>query len=1127
MNRSQKLPSATFTPRRFLLRSLAYHRGIHAAVALGVAVGTAVLAGALLVGDSVRGSLRDLTLDRLAGIDHAMVADRYFREQLADDLAASGRFVNSFDQVAPAILIRGSVQAASTSSRASRVNIHGVEERFWSFFAPPEPLPSPREVLINETLAHEIGAQAGDALIVRFQTDTLIPSESVMGRKSENVGVIRLKVAGILPSSGLGRFGLSPSQQLPFNVFLSLETLQNALEQPGRANALFVSGSSSEEGSRNLDSALKKTIQLADLHLTTRPLPRQRTVALETDRIVLDISTAEAAADAAREAGLPSLPVLTYLANEIRLADRSIPYSTVTALDTSSEALFDSLLLSNGDPAPKLEKDEILLNEWAARDLRASVGDEVELAYYVVGPQGSLETGRHTFSVKGVVGMSGLALDRDLAPTYKGMSDAARMGDWDPPFPVDLGKIRPIDEDYWDRYRTAPKAFISLETAKKLWTSRFGQLTSIRVAPTEGQTVEQAAAAFEKHLRARLSPAAYGLVFQPVKAQGLAASAGATDFSEYFFYFSFFLIVSATMLVVLLFRLGVERRSKEIGLLLATGQPIGLVRRLLLKESAAVALVGCLIGLPGAVGYAALMVYGLTTWWSAAVGAPFLELHVTMLSLTVGAVGALLMMVVSIWFAIRKLEQVSPRSMLAGEIEPAGSASATAQSARRSSLVGGASAALALLLVVLSVLTDVVAGDPAFFGVGALLLVAALAFFRSSLATPARASLAGASPLSRLGVRNGARRPTRSLLTMALVASSTFIILSVESFRHDPTHGEPTFHSGDGGFRWMAESDVSTYRDQLSFGGEEGLPEMRIFSLRVRPGEDASCLNLYRPSRPTLLGATPELIERGGFAFPATLAESAEEVEHPWRLLDKELEGGGVPVFGDANSVKYILHLGLGAHLEVADERGENRRLVIAGLLSRSVFQSQLIMSERNFLDLFPSHSGFNLFMIETDSDAAGQVLEQRFADQGLDATRTADRLAGYLVVENTYLSTFQALGGLGLLLGTLGLAVVMVRNVLERRAELALLQAVGFPAPSISWLVLAENLFLLVFGVLIGVLTASLAVLPHFLSGLAEPPWLSVSITLISIVLVGLIAGALSITVALHAPLAPALRRE
>ena len=67
------------------------------------------------------------------------------------------------------------------------------------------------------------------------------------------------------------------------------------------------------------------------------------------------------------------------------------------------------------------------------------------------------------------------------------------MGDWDPPFPVDLSKIRPIDEDYWDRYRTAPKAFVALETAKKLWSSRFGQLTSVRIAAAGGRTVEQAA----------------------------------------------------------------------------------------------------------------------------------------------------------------------------------------------------------------------------------------------------------------------------------------------------------------------------------------------------------------------------------------------------------------------------------------------------------------------------------------------------------------------------------------------------------------------------------------------------------------------------------------------------------
>ena len=64
-------------------RSLAYHWRVHIAVVLGVVAGTAALTGALLVGDSMRGSLRDAALDRLGWVDHALVAPRFFRAALA------------------------------------------------------------------------------------------------------------------------------------------------------------------------------------------------------------------------------------------------------------------------------------------------------------------------------------------------------------------------------------------------------------------------------------------------------------------------------------------------------------------------------------------------------------------------------------------------------------------------------------------------------------------------------------------------------------------------------------------------------------------------------------------------------------------------------------------------------------------------------------------------------------------------------------------------------------------------------------------------------------------------------------------------------------------------------------
>ena len=1123
--RGNRIMMSGMTGRLLLRRSLAHYSDIHLAVALGVAVGTAVLAGALLVGDSVRGSLRDLTLDRLGDIDHALVSDRYFREELAEDLAEATNFAYGFERAAPAVLIRGSLEAADSGARASRVNIHGIDERFAGFYSGATALPEGRALLVNQSLAKELDVEAGANVLLRFQTDTLVPSEFVMGRKSENVRTLRLTVASVLPDEGMGRFGLSPSQQLPFNVFLPMDALQRALDQRGRANALFVSGSSEVGESASLAAVFRDSLRLDDLNLSLSRVEDNRALALQTDRIVLGVPLAESAKRAAEKAGLDVVPVLTYLANTMQAEGAEVPYSTVTAVDTAQTSVAERLRLTSGEPAPALSGDEILINDWTARELQASGGDRVSLSYYVIAANGGLDTESHAFTLKGVVSLDGLAADRNLAPLYEGMSEAETMADWDPPFPVDLGRIRPVDEDYWERFRTAPKAFVSLDTAKELWTSRFGQLTSLRLVPREGQSLDEAAAAFTKALREELDPPAYGLAFTPVKAQGLAASAGATDFSGLFIGFSIFLIASAAMLVALLFRLGVERRSREVGLLLSTGRTPKQVRRFLLAEGAVVSLAGILVGLPGAVGYGALMVHGLRTWWSAAVGGSFLQLHVSAASLAGGGVGALVMMVLSIWLAVRRLVRFSPRSLLAGALEEDRLGAAHGDPGRRSRRLAYGAGGVALTLIGLS-LAGVIS-QLAGFGGGALLLIAALARFRASLVSPPTDLILGKGrgPMARLGARNGARYPTRSVLSAALVASATFLIVTVAVNRHDVTEQEPSFDSGDGGFRFVAESDLPLFQNQLA--EQEQLDRAMIFPLRRRPGEDASCLNLYKPSRPTLLGAPPELVERGGFAFQGTLAASPQEEANPWLLLSRDFEDGAIPVFGDVNSVMWILHLGLGQELEMKDDQGRLRKLVIAGLLPRSLFQSQLIMSEENFLDMFPGHSGYNFFLVETADKAAGTKLEEQLGDTGFDAGRTADRLAGYLVVENTYLSTFQTLGGLGLLLGTLGLAVVMVRNVLERRSELALLQAVGFNQPAIFWLVLAENAFILVFGLLIGAFTALLAVLPYLLSGLTEPPVVSLLVTLLLILVLGLSAGAVTVVSSLRTALTPALRGQ
>ncbi|HLQ43333.1 MAG TPA: ABC transporter permease, partial [Planctomycetaceae bacterium] len=301
-----------------------------------------------------------------------------------------------------------------------------------------------------------------------------------------------------------------------------------------------------------------------------------------------------------------------------------------------------------------------------------------------------------------------------------------------------------------------------------------------------------------------------------------------------------------------------------------------------------------------------------------------------------------------------------------------------------------------------------------------------------------------------------------------------------------------------------------------------------------RPGENASCLNLYQTRLPTVLGVPPEFIRRSGFKFAAT------RHPQPWRLVETDQPDGAIPVIGDMNTLMYSLHKGIGKTIAVPDESHMQAQLRIVGMLDSSIFQGVLLMSSANFLKLFPEQAGFRYFLIgdkrfepggtALSKEAARELsdlLETGLAPYGFDVEPIGDRLANFLAVQNTYLSTFQTLGGLGLLLGTIGLGTVMLRNVIERRAELALLRAVGFRPSSIRWLVLFENAFLLAWGLAAGTSSALLAMLPHLLSTGADVPWSSGAGLLIGIFAVGLLSASAATAEAVRTPIVATLRGE
>jgi ABC-type antimicrobial peptide transport system permease subunit len=285
-------------------------------------------------------------------------------------------------------------------------------------------------------------------------------------------------------------------------------------------------------------------------------------------------------------------------------------------------------------------------------------------------------------------------------------------------------------------------------------------------------------------------------------------------------------------------------------------------------------------------------------------------------------------------------------------------------------------------------------------------------------------------------------------------------------------------------------------------------------------------LNLYQTTRPRVIGVPDAFIQRGGFAWAGGLAD-----EPAWASLNRgRSRMWDFPAVLDANTAMYSLHKGLGDSLELLDEQGQTFEVRIVGLLKNSILQGDVMVAEDEFLRRFPSATGYRMFLIETslaDMPAVEQALESSLGDFGFDVERTADRLAAFMAVQNTYLTTFQSLGGLGLLLGTFGLATVQLRNVLERRGELALLRAAGFRRARLAFLVMLENAALLIGGLSIGIFAALVAILPHLLQGGAAIPWGTLFITLLLVLIVGLFAGLAAVRATLHAPLLPALRGE
>lgn len=1158
--------------------SLWHYRALHALVAVGIAVAVAVLAGALLVGASVRASLRDLALQRLGSTDIAISTATAFSARLGAAMAVAAPDV--IRQTASLVATTGTATHTGSGRTASHVQVYGVDEEFWAFHGvQPVPLPA-RDVALSAGLARELDARDGDAIILRVSGPSEIPLGTLQGRRDDGGARIRVTVARTLEAARMGEFSLVPGQGPVHAVFVPLALLQRELNMPSRVNTtlLQLTGRESASDPASVPMAAVTRAWLAgaslpDHGLRVRRVPGDRVMALEGLGGFISPDVVERVQRALARVNRPGVPALTYVANAIRIGDRTTPYSAVTAVDVDgynrlsvptgppepgTDAMSDGNPLVRGAlevrvgrggtrvgrvqvteaparPGAQARRDRepsrapetaepptdghLWLNEWAADDLDAHTGDTVRLEYFVWTDEGGLETRSASFELRGILPMMRIGGDRTLTPDYPGITDAPDLTAWDPPFPVDVSKVRPRDEAYWDQWRAAPKAFVPLEVGQRLWGSRFGNVSSIRFHLRDVDAVTAA-------VRAEMSSQ---VMARPVRAEALAAAEGTTDFGQYFLYFSFFLVVSALLIAYLFFALGVEQRAREVGLLAAIGYTPRHVRGVLLREGAIVAATGGALGVAGALGYAAAIMHGLRTWWVDAVGTTALSLHVDPAALAAGVVGAAAAALTALWFGTRALSRRSPRSLLLG------AAAETSPRGARGSLVAGMAFLLVATALVLATSGGMVGTTPGFFGAGGALLIDGLLLARAWLLGP-RSRPRRLAHVWTLGQSHTRWRPGRTVLTLSLIAFATFVLVSVVAFRRDASGTSLDREGGTGGFTLMAESAVPLMHDPNTAAGRDALgldpslaelESMAVTRLRLRPGDEASCLTLYQPRNPRVVGVNPASMA-GRFSFSD--AGTAGASTSPWTLLDQAGEDGVVPAIADQTTLTYVFHLGVGDTFTFAPDGLSPVTFRIVAALADSVLQSELIIGERDFVRLFPRNEGYRVWLIETPGTRAAEVgptLEDRLADAGVDVVDTRERLAAYHRVENTYLATFQALGALGLLLGTLGVGAVLARNVLERQREWGLLRAVGYRVTHLGMMVLAESAALVVGGLLLGASAAALAIAPAIAERGQALPLGALGAVLAAVAVAGLLSSLAALGVVTRVPVVSAIKNE
>ena len=1033
-----------FNKTAFFLRSIRFYRKPLFMISLGAALTTMIITGALIIGDSVQGTLKKIALERTGLVQQVITSqERWFRADISHNLQEhlQGKF-------ASVISLPAYVSVPQKSSGVA-VNLYGVDDDFFSLNlnGTAENLPAIKknDLFLNTKAKQLLNANVGTDIIVRILKPTQMPNDAPLSDSSAKMIAKKLTISRVITASEFGNFQLAATQQSVPTVFVQRSYLAEILNRSQRANILLTDQTCS------LFDTFKKALSLTDYGLEIKSVGEQWE--LTSNRVYI----AENVDIAAKKVSVPQQRILSYFVNEISFENKSVPYSFVAAFEN----------LSNID---KFMDDGVLINQWLFEQLHCPIGARLVLKSYKIDNFDTLTEQSFTVKVGGIIPMIYPCIDSTLMPRFPGFEDTDSCSDWDPGLPIDLSRVRPEDEDYWNRYNGTPKIILPLSTAQKFWSNRFGSLTAIRFSKRISE------AKLTQQLLHYLQPQQLGFRIIDLHKQSTEGVQHAVDFSGLFIGLSFFIIVSAIILTVLLYSFYIEKLNREYAVMNILGFRKRTILTMYLGQGVIFAVIGLIPGALMGYFYAGAIVHKLNTLWGGVVNQAHISLFVSQKSVLFGGLFSLSAVCLAVGLQSIRFIRSTPKKIVSGEIN-------IKTVSKTKSIVLIAIFFIASIATLMHVTkTDQTSNIGYFILIGFFMFATITQL--SGLLLVKWASTLKPITITSFALRNCARQYDRSMAVLRLLALAIFLTLSVGLNQQSFTSDLNKKTSGAGGFSHYIETAIPITKNLNSSEGRKFLnlsglsKDCTFIHIPTIRQTDASCLNLNHVVNPNISGVVPKNFS-GRFEFQKIL----DGVGTGWDILNYSFnEPDVIPVVSDMNVILWSLGKKLGDDLTVSNSSGEKYRLRFVGGLKNSIFQGRVLVSLENFYKLYPDSVGTNIILLHADQIDTKQIinkLSRSLSDYGLNLQTTSDRLNEFNSVQNTYLAMFLALGGIGLILGCGGLMVLIQRNMYERQAEITYLRIAGYSRKNIYILLGYEYIVIFSLAVVCGLVAAGVAVWP------------------------------------------------